>query len=184
MKHLQKKLHFQNSIRRHRYRTEEQGQALIEFALMILILFVMLIGVSIVAQGFNLQMALYGAAYEGARIWAKNPVRGGVDHCSPPACDPNSGTANNFEKYVSPAVRTYMTNQGFDGSVQAGKLFFFSKDSAASRNALEAISRDPLQVKVTLLYSIDLPFNVPSPGFDLSYKEIQVIASCTMKRGG
>ncbi|MBS1788960.1 MAG: pilus assembly protein [Acidobacteria bacterium] len=183
MKHLQK-LHFHHSVRRNRHRKEEQGQALIEFALMILILFVMLIGVSIIAQGFNLQMALYGAAYEGARIWAKNPVRGGVDHCSPPACDPNSGTANNFEKYVAPAVREYMTNQGFDGSVQTGKLFFFSKDSTASRNALEAISRDPLQVKVTLLYSIDLPFNVPSPGFDLSYKEIQVIASCTMKRGG
>lgn len=182
MKHLQN-FHFQHQ-RRHKNERQEHGQALIEFALMVLILFVMLIGVSIVAQGFNLQMALYGAAYEGARIWAKNPVRGGVDHCSPPACNPNNGTANNFDKYVAPAVRQYMTNQGFDGSTQAGKLFFFSKDSSASHNALEAVSRDPLQVKVTLLYSIELPFNVPGPHFDLSYKEIQVIASCTMKRGG
>ncbi len=181
MKHLQK-FHFQ---RQHKERRKEHGQALIEFALMILILFVMLIGVSIIAQGFNLQMVLYGAAYEGARIWAKNPVRGGVDHCSPPACDPNSGTANNFEKYVAPAVRQYMTNQGFDGSTQAGKLFFFSKDSSASRNALEAVSRDPLQVKVTLLYSIELPFVTDKDQpFDLNYKDIQVIASCTMKRGG
>ena len=181
MKNLQK---FPFQIR-HRKQGKEHGQALIEFALMILILFVMLIGVSIIAQGFNLQMVLYGAAYEGARIWAKNPVGGSMEHCSPPACDPNSGTANNFEKYVAPAVRQYMTNQGFDGSVQAGKLFFFSKDPVAANKALLGVSRDPLQVKVTLLYSIELPFVTDKDlPFDLSYKDIQVIASCTMKRGG
>lgn len=181
MKHLKK---FPFQIRRSE-RGKEHGQALIEFALMILILFVMLIGVSIIAQGFNLQMVLYGAAYEGARIWAKNPVRGGADHCTPPACDPNSATANNFEKYVAPAVRQYMTNQGFDGSAQAGKLFFFSKDSTKAGEAISTISRSPFQVKVTLLYSIELPFVTDKDlPFDLSYREIQVIASCTMKRGG
>lgn len=162
----------------------EHGQALIEFALMILILFVMLIGVSVIAQGFNLQMVLYGAAYEGARIWAKDPIGGGAEHCTPPACDPSAGTASNFDRRVAPAVRRYMSNHGFDGNAQAGKLFFFSKDGSAAAKALQAVSRDPLQVKVTLLYTIDLPFNVPGPGFDLSYKEIQVLASCTMKRGG
>lgn len=166
-------------------RNREQGQALIEFALMILILFVMLIGVSIIAQGFNLQMVLYGAAYEGARIWAKSPVKGGAEYCTPPACDPNSGTASNFDKYVVPAVRKYMTDNGFDGRPEAGKLFFFAKDPVQANKALLGISRDPLQVKVTLLYSIELPFSSPpDTPFDLNYQEIQVIASCTMKRGG
>lgn len=181
MRKLQK---FPFQIRR-RDQQREQGQALIEFALMILILFVMLIGVSIIAQGFNLQMVLYGAAYEGARIWAKNPVKGGAEYCTPPACDPSSGTASNFDKYVVPAVRKYMTDNGFDGSAQAGKLFFFAKDPAQASKALQGISRDPLQVKVTVLYSIELPFTTPSDTpFDLNYREIQVIASCTMKRGG
>lgn len=177
MKHLQK-IPFQA-------RRKEQGQALIEFALMVLILFVMLIGVSVMAQGFNLQMALNGAAYEGARIWAKNPIGGGGLHCTPPACDPNSGAANNFEKYVAPAVRQYMTNQGFDGSVQAGKLFFFSKDAVASQDAIKLVSTNKFEVKVTLLYSLDLPFTTPQDTpFDINFKEIQVVASCSMKRGG
>lgn len=182
MKHLQKQLPFR--IRRIEQR-KEHGQAFIEFALMILILFVMLIGVSVMAQGFNLQMALYGAAYEGARIWAKNPVGGGGLHCTPPACDPNSGAANNFEKYVAPAVRQYMTNQGFDGSAQAGKLFFFAKDNAASQKAIKEASLNKFEVRVTLLYSLDLPFTTPeNTPFDLNFKEIQVFAGCSMKRGG
>ena len=55
----------------------------------------------------------------------------------------------------------------------------------AANKALLGVSRDPLQVKVTLLYSIELPFVTDKDlPFDLSYKDIQVIASCTMKRGG
>ena len=62
---------------------------------------------------------------------------------------------------------------------------FFSKDPVAANKALLGVSRDPLQVKVTLLYSIELPFVTDKDlPFDLSYKDIQVIASCTMKRGG
>jgi hypothetical protein len=96
----------------------------------------------------------------------------------------SSGTASNFDKRVAPAVRNYLSNHGYDGRAQSGKLFFFSKDGTTAGKALQAVSRDPLQVKVTVLYSIELPFNVPGPGFDLAYKEIQVLASCTMKRGG
>ncbi len=180
MRKLQKKtypVHLQK-------KRNEQGQALLELALSLVILFVMLLGVTIIAQGFNLQMVLYGAAYEGARIWAKNPISGSADLCTPPACDPNSGTANNFDKYIAPAVRQYMTSNGFDGSAQAGKLHFFSKDRNASRNALTAVSRDPQRVTVTLLYLIELPFTTPSgQPLEFSYREIQVIASCTLKRG-
>ncbi|MGE0885048.1 MAG: TadE family protein [Blastocatellales bacterium] len=180
MRKLQKKT-YQLQFRKQQV---QQGQALLEFALSLLILFVMLLGVTIIAQGFNLQMVLYGAAYEGARIWAKNPILGSSDLCTPPACDANSGTANNFDKYIAPAIRQYMTNNGFDGSAQAGKLHFFSKDKNAAQNALTAVSRDPQRVTVTLLYSIELPFTTPKDTpLDFSYREIQVIASCTLKRG-
>lgn len=155
----------------------EQGQALLEFALILPILFIMLLGVVVIAQGFNLQMVLYGAAYEGARIWAKNPAGGGNSHCTPPAC---KGGGNNFEAYVIPAVRQYMTSNGFDGSEQAGKLFFYAKDDRTYRNSLNIVSNNPQLVNVTLLYSYKLPIGNFAAGFE----EVVISASCTLKRGG
>jgi hypothetical protein len=46
-------------------RRSEHGQSLIEFALIVPGLLIMLIGVAFIAQGFNLQIVLHGAAYEG-----------------------------------------------------------------------------------------------------------------------
>ena len=158
-------------------RKREQGQALLEFALILPVLFIMLLGVVIIAQGFNLQMVLYGAAYEGARIWAKNPAGGDNSHCTPPAC---KGGGNNFEAYVIPAVRQYVTNNGFDGSEKGGRLFFYAKDDRGYKNALNVISNNPQLVTVTLLYSYELPIGNFAEGF----QEVLISASCTLKRGG
>lgn len=174
----------QNILRqiRRKNRKVEQGQALLEFALIVPALFLMLLGVAVMAQGFNLQMVLYGAAYEGARIWAKNPAGADTIHCTPPACNPNSGNATNFETYVVPAVRQYMANNGFkefeDGKK---KLFFYSKDGRTAQNTLNLISNNPQLVNVTLLYSYSLPFG--SFGEGISFTEVVVSASCTLKRG-
>jgi hypothetical protein len=158
-------------------RKGEHGQALLEFALILPILFIMLLGVVVIAQGFNLQMVLYGAAYEGARIWAKNPAGGDNSHCTPPAC---TGSGNNFEAYVMPAVRQYLINNGFDGSQQAGKLFFYARDDRGYRNSLNIVSNNPQLVNVTLLYSYKLPVGNFAAGFE----EVLISASCTLKRGG
>lgn len=154
----------------------ERGQALLEFALVLPVLFIMLLGVVVMAQGFNLQMVLYGAAYEGARIWAKNPAGGDNAHCTPPAC---KGGTNNFEAYVMPAVRQYITNNGFDGSERGGHLFFYAKDERGYKNALNLISNNPQLVNVTLLYSYQLPIG----NFASSFQEVLISASCTLKRG-
>src|ERR1051326_4173805 len=122
---------------------QEHGQALLEFALIVPVFFIMLLGVVVIAQGFNLQMVLYGAAYEGARIWAKNPAGGDNAHCTPPAC---TGSANNFEAYVMPAVRQYVTSNGFDGS----KVYFYAKDDRGYKNALNVVSNNPQLVTLTL----------------------------------
>jgi len=167
---------------RRKEQTNEHGQALLEFALIVPMLFVMLLGVAVMAQGFNLQMVLYGAAYEGARIWAKNPVGGDTIHCTPPACIPSNGNATNFETYVVPAVRQYMANHGFDEFVGGQKkLYFFSKDGRTANNTLNLISNNPQLVNVTLLYSYSLPFG--SFGKDISFQEVMISASCTLKRG-
>jgi len=153
----------------------EQGQALLEFALIVPVLFIMLLGVAVIAQGFNLQMVLYGAAYEGARIWAKNPAGGDNIHCTPPACNPGNGEAKNFEKYVMPAVRQYVTNNGYDGT----KVYFYAKDDRGFRNALNLVSNNPQLVSVSLLYAYQLPVGNFAEGF----QEILISASCTLKRG-
>lgn len=153
----------------------EAGQSLLEFALIVPVLFLMLIGVTFIAQGFNLQMVLYGAAYEGARVWARNPPIGSSNYCSPPACDPNQGSAINFERYVIPVVRQYMTNNGFDGN----QVYFYSKDNRAYRNTLDLVSNNSQLVTVTLLYTIQLPVG----NFASSFTNIDVSATCTLKRG-
>ncbi|MEO6726286.1 MAG: TadE family protein [Blastocatellia bacterium] len=154
----------------------EQGQALLEFALIVPVLFIMLLGVAVIAQGFNLQMVLYGAAYDGARIWAKNPAGGDNLHCTPPACNPSNGDAVNFEKYVIPAVRQYVTNNGFDGT----KVYFYARDDRSYRNTLNLVSNNPQLVNVSLLYAYELPVG----NFAAAFQEVLISASCTLKRGG
>jgi hypothetical protein len=163
-------------IYRHRFvRRSEQGQSYLEFALILPVLLLMLIGVAIMSQGFNLQMVLNGAAYEGARVWAKDPAGGDNGHCTPPACDPNSAQAINFEKYVIPVVRQYVTNNGFKGS----DVMFFSQTKSGYEKALSLISDDPQLVRVTLLY----PYELPIGNFAAGYEKILVEATCVLKRG-
>jgi hypothetical protein len=153
----------------------EQGQSFLEFALIVPVLFLMLIGVAFIAQGFNLQMVLYGAAYEGARIWAKNPIGGDFNHCTPPACNPDEGTAKNFERYVIPSVRQYVTTNGFDGE----KVYFFAEDREGFETAVGLESNNPQTVKVVLMYPMELPIG----NFAGSYQRLLVVAGCTLKRG-
>jgi hypothetical protein len=143
--------------------------------LIVPVLFIMLVGVAFIAQGFNLQMVLYGAAYEGARVWAKNPPGGDYSHCTPPACNPDSAEARNFEKYVMPAVRQYVTNNGYDGNL----LRFYGTDQSRFENALTLISNNTQLVSVTVLYPIELPIG----NFAVDFQQVWVSATCTLKRG-
>jgi hypothetical protein len=163
------------SVQFRRRAVGEAGQSFLEFALILPVLFLLLIGVAFIAQGFNLQMVLYGAAYEGARIWAKNPAGGDYIHCTPPACDPDAGTARNFEKYVIPSVRQYLTTNGFDGS----RALFFAEKREAFERAMELVGNNPQLVKVTVLYPIALPIG----NFAGAYQPVMITASCTLKRG-
>lgn len=165
----------------HRYRRKitrrsEHGQSYIEFALILPVLFLMLLGVTVIAEGINLQMVLHGAAYEGARVWAKNPIGGSGNHCSLPACDPTVGRSNNFKNYVMPVVRQYITNNGYEGD----KVYFFAKDGSASQDAIILFSNESQFVRVTLLY----PYQLPVGNLAVNFKEVLITASCAMKRGG
>lgn len=163
-------------FRQRRQRRAEHGQSIVEFAMIVPMLFIFLILMGILAQGFNLQMVLLGAAYEGARIWAKNPVTGGDAHCSPPACNPSSGNEVNFERYVEPVVRQYLTDNGFDGSL----LYFYSKDAGRSRTQINRVSNSADKIDITLIY----PYRLPVGVFITEYQEWHVTATITMKRGG
>lgn len=159
----------------HRARRREEGQSLLEFALIVPVLFIMLVGVAFIAQGFNLQMVLYGAAYEGVRVWAKNPPGGDNNNCTPPACNPNNRDSINFQKYVMPVVRQYVANNGFDGN----QVMFFSDRNQGFLNSLNIISNNTQVLTVTVLY----PFELPLGNFASSFSRVLVRASCSMKRG-
>lgn len=156
-------------------RCNESGQSLLEFALVFPVLFLLLVGVTFIAQGFNLQMVLYSAAYEGARVMARNPTIGSANYCSPPACNPDQSGSTNFEMYVIPVVRQYVSSNGFDGS----KVHFYSKDQRGYQNSLSLVSNNRQMVSLTLIYSIQLPVGNFAGGF----ANIDVSAGCTMKRG-
>ena len=165
--------------RRHRRRItrrSEDGQSFVEFAFIVPFLFIMLVGVTIIAQGFNLQMVLYGAAYEGARILAKNPAGGDNSHCIKPACDPDKGTEKNFEKYVIPVVRQYVTNNGYDGD----KVVFYTENKDEYQRRLNDKTGDRRVVEVVLLY----PFELPVGNYAERLQRVLIGASCVMKRGG
>jgi hypothetical protein len=151
------------------------GQAVVEFALIVPMLFLMLVGVVYIAQGFNLQVVLYGAAYEGAKVWAKGQPGSGIDHCTPPDCDPNSEEgANNFESYVVTAVKRYLRTNGYD----AEQVRFFTREGSY-QSFLEVHDRARESVRLDILY----PYRLPIGSFAESYKQIWIGASVTMKRG-
>ncbi|HKQ75797.1 MAG TPA: TadE family protein [Blastocatellia bacterium] len=154
----------------------EHGQSFVEFAFIVPFLFIMLAGVTIIAQGFNLQMVLYGAAYEGARILAKNPAGGDNSHCIKPACDPALGTEKNFEKYVIPVVKQYVTDNGYDGA----KVVFYTEKKDDYERILTLKTSDKELVEVVLLY----PFELPVGNFAESLQRVLIGANCVMKRGG
>ena len=150
------------------------GQAIVEFALIIPMLFLMLVGVVFIAQGFNLQVVVSGAAYEGAKVWAKGQPGSGIDNCSPPDCDPNVDGANNFEAYVVPAVKRYLRTNGYDGE----QVRFFTP-AGSYQNFLEVRDRAREAVQLDVLY----PYRLPVGSFAEGYKQIWIGASVTMKRG-
>ena len=158
-------------------RAAERGQAILEFALIVPMLFIMLVGVVYFAMAFNLQQVLNNAAYEGARVWAKNPPGGSYNQCSPPACNPNGDplTENNFEKYIKPIVRQCVANNGFDAS----GVIFYSENDQAYQNLVNYYDQDKESVTVTILYT----YNLPIGNFASSFVPIKLSASCTLKRG-
>ena len=137
-------------------------------------LFLMLVGVVYIAQGFNLQVVMYGAAYEGAKVWAKGQPGSGIDHCTPPDCDPNSEGSNNFDSYVVPAVKRYVRTNGYDGE----QVRFF-KPEGDYKGVLGVRDREREFVRLDVLY----PYRLPVGSFAESYKQIWIGASVTMKRG-
>ncbi len=170
-------------------RGAERGQAILEFAMIVPMLFLMLVGVAYFAMGFNLQQVLNGAVYEGARVWARNPAGGSVLNCSPPKCkSAAAGEAeNNFVEYIKPVVKDYVTSHGFDGE----KIIFyvaksdpanpggFVEDAEFSYKAAENVSRNQETITITIIY----PYNLPIGNFAEKYLGVKVSATCTLKKG-
>ncbi|MFN7927169.1 MAG: TadE family protein [Blastocatellia bacterium] len=156
----------------------EQGQAIVEFALVMPVLILLLMGVVFFAMAFNLQMVLNAAAREGARAWANNRADSNpcCDTCPPPTCDPEQGE-NGFKKNVIPIVRKYITDNGYDGD---GVIFSLVQVkplevSGTDWNQIQDSAEDAIKVKLVITYGIRLPTS------NLNF--ITLRATSTFKRG-
>ncbi len=159
-------------------RHDERGQAIVEFAFVLPVLLLLLLGVIFFARAYNLQQVLSGAAHEGARVWAKNPPGGAWFQCGNTPC-PNPGPgASNFYQSVIPAVRNYIRQNGFSDA----QVTFFTRVSSDEQNMIrDTVSKldaDNEQVTITIYYAYSLP--VGNLG---EFTQIYLKASCTMKRG-
>lgn len=167
-----------------RNRRSEQGQAIVEFAMVMPILVILLMAVVFFAMGFNLQMVLNAAAREGAKAWASN--RAGTSPCLPSDitlvdpynCDPTH-PATDFNKTVVPLVRTYMKDNGYDGvNVVFEKVRVTKKDlSAQDWNQIIDSAEDATKVKLIIYY----PYRIPTASLDFTL--ITLKAEYTFKRG-
>jgi TadE-like protein len=166
-------------VRQTRKVRRENGQSIIEFALIVPMLFLMLVGVVYIAQGFNLQLVMSGAAFEGAKVWAKGQPGSGFKNCTPPLCNATTDEGKlNFEAYVMPAVKRYLSNSGFDG---AEVCFFIpeGKQVGSFQRTAEIYDNDREKVVLRVLY----PYQLPVGNFASGYQQIWVSATCVMKRG-
>lgn len=134
-------------------RRAERGQAIVEFALVLVVLFPMLVGIVHFAMAVNLQQVLNGAAHEGARTWAKSPGGGGYQCYLP--CD--APELDYFRQNIEQRVKNYVTESGFTGPMTVTPKI------------------TPDAVTVTIYYSY-------SPLFG-NYFGMTLSASCTFKKG-
>jgi hypothetical protein len=162
----------------HRTARTERGQAVVEFAMVLPVLFLLLVGVIFFASAFNLQQVLSGAAHEGARVWARNPPGGAWYQCGSVKCPDPDVKTNNFYLYVIPAVKNYINDNGFS---DAGVTFFTSDKSAEEsqiKDSVSVLDQDNERVTITIYYKYSLPL-----GNLGELTTIYLKASCTMKRG-
>ncbi len=159
---------------------KEQGQAIVEFALVMPLLMLLLFGVVYFAMAFNLQMVLNTAAREGARAWASS--RGNTSPCcaactSP--CDPISNTENGFRKNVIPLIEKYLTDNGYNKDKLIYQLVNVSSEEIPQNQwvAIEDSAQDVTKVKLVIEYE----YQIPAAGLDLL--TIHLRSSYTMKRG-
>ncbi len=123
-------------------RQAERGQAILEFAMIVPMLFLMLVGVAYFAMASISSKCSMARCIEGTRVWARNPAGGSVLNCSLPKCTPSDdGKAeNNFVEYIKPVIRDYVTSHGFDGSKV---IFYAAKRLRMTRPIREALWRMP-----------------------------------------
>ncbi|HWQ33855.1 MAG TPA: TadE family protein [Blastocatellia bacterium] len=158
----------------------QRGQAVVEFALVLPVFFLLLVGIIFFARAFQLQQVLSGAAHEGARVWAKNPPGGAWLQCGNLPCqspDPPLESTN-FYRNVMPAVKNYIRNYGFS---DADVTFFTSQKSDETnqiKQSVRTLDADNDRVTITIYYRYNLPL-----GNLGEFSQIYLKASCTMKRG-
>lgn len=157
----------------------EKGQAIVEFALIMPILIILLLGVVFYAMAFNLQMVLNAAAREGARAWASK--RTGTNPCCAnclPPCNPLSSD-NDFKKNIAPLVRKYVADNGYNSeNVIFPDIQIYSSDKSATewQQIPDGDSaEDATKVKLVITYGIRLP----TSGVNF----ITLKAESTFKRG-
>lgn len=159
MKHLllRPQLRRQTTLPIHR---GEQGQAIVEFAMVMPVLVILLLGVVFFAMMFNLQMVLNGAVREGARAWANNRAEASpcCESCTSP-CNPLASD-NGFNKNIIPVVRKYVRDNGYDGdavifpSVEVSTLEI-APNLWQQSSSLSA--EDAVKVKLVITYGVRLP---------------------------
>lgn len=161
-------------------RRAEHGQAILEFAVVMPILIILLLGVVFFAMAFNLQMVLNAAAREGARRWASNRTDTNpcCATCTSP-CDPTYGDSG-FQKNVVPVIKKYISDNGYDAenniifeTVKVTKSDLAPEEWNAEPTSIE----DATKVKLVILYQ----FYLPTPGFEI--KAVLLRAEHTFKRG-
>ncbi|MBV8775530.1 MAG: pilus assembly protein [Deltaproteobacteria bacterium] len=129
-----------------------------EFALVMPLLVLLLVGVIYFAMAFNLQQVLNTAAREGARRWAMNPGNGYPGCPLETPCAPEASSP--FHDHVEPVMTRLVTNGGYE----------------MSRLTIET-SYGADWVKVSLAYRYSLP------GTSFALSEINLHASSTFKIG-
>lgn len=161
----------------------EQGQAIVEFALIMPILIILLMGVVFFAMAFNLQMVLNAAAREGARAWASN--RADTSPClvtdnslADHYCEPDD-RASGFNTNVVPLVRKYLSDNGYDGvKIVFAKVLVTKQEWDAQQWSQTVFSvEDATKVKLIITYAYNLPTAA------LNFEVITLQADYTFKRG-
>ncbi len=145
--------------------SSQRGQAIVEFAIILPLLILLLLGIFFVSSAFHLQGTLNSAARDGSRLWASQRV--------------GNATSPTFARQFDAVALKLLADNGYDPQklVITPVTSYAQELNEAQWNEISTSAEDSTKVKLVLIYPVQINIGT------FEFLTVNVTASYTFKKG-